>query len=197
MVEPQANDGYGCKCGGVFDDLNDFRTHLSRGGAQDGKGVHASIGRISMQTGEVTLPPWNQRTKEQKLLTLYGKKKQKDSDEKTKKAPETSRPTSVLGDATSVKFVPRVFSCDYSPIMMASQQAAQHLWGWPRMPLNDFIDTVFYKFFKRCGVTLTGYIIEETEEERVEREKMVAFRQAEQAKEAEERQPEEVTAHGG
>lgn len=196
MPEPQANDGYGCKCGFVAPDLNAFRAHLTSAGSQDGKGVHASIGRINMQTGEVTLPPWNQRTKEQKLASRYGKKKQKDSDEGTKR-PDTSRPTAVLADATQLKFVPRVFSCDYSPIMMAGQQAAQKLWAWPSMPLNDFLDTVIYKFFKRCGVTLTGFIIEETEEERIEREKMVAISLAEQVKvaQAAERQPEEVT-HG-
>ena len=198
MTEPQANDGYGCKCGETFDFLNDFRTHLSTGGARDGKGVHASIGRISMETGEVTLPPWNQRTKEQKLASMYGKKKQKDSDT-PKKATDISRPTSVLGDATQVKFVPRVFSCDYSPVMMAGQQAAQKLFGWPRMPLNDFIDTVIYRYFKRCGVTLSGFIIEETEEERIEREKMVAISLAEQEREerTKERQPEEEVSHVG
>lgn len=197
MPEPQANDGYGCKCSFVAADLNTFRAHLTSAGAQDGKGVHASIGRINMQTGEVTLPPWNQRTKEQKLASRYGKKKQKDSDE-GKKAPDMSRPTAVLADATQLKFVPRVFSCDYSPIMMAGQAASQKLWAWPPMPLIDFLDTVIFKYFKRCGVTLTGFTIDETEEERIEREKVVAISLAEQAAvaeaaERERQQPKEET----
>jgi len=168
-MEAQAIEGYGCKCGFKTDDLNTFRAHLTRASLQDGKGTHTSIGRVNMTTGAVTMPPYTQRTRAQKNQSVYSTKKQKGTEPRG----ESIRQTSALGEATQIKFVPRVFTCDHSPIMVTAHHAAQQLWGWPNMALIDFLDTVIYKYFKRCGVTLTGFIIDETEEERIEREKTV------------------------
>lgn len=72
--EAQVIEGYGCICGYTTDDAKDIRTHVMLMSAQDGKGTHRSLGCINLQTGEVVLPPWNKRTKEQKRASTHGKK---------------------------------------------------------------------------------------------------------------------------
>lgn len=54
---------YRCKCGQDIPDLGDFRRHLWDGGKADGKGVHASMGKFSAETGAQVELPW----REQKL----------------------------------------------------------------------------------------------------------------------------------
>ncbi|TES86930.1 hypothetical protein E3J95_00745 [Candidatus Aerophobetes bacterium] len=197
MTEPQAIDGYGCSCGFVTPTLKEFRKHFCEVARKREKGVHKSIGRINLQTMEVTMPPYLERSPEQKRESEYAVKKESKSG--TGKTAGTAvpavaiKPTEVLADASIIKFVPRVFTCDYSPVMRAAQEASRKLWGWPDMPLGDFLDTVIHMFFKSCRVTLTGYIVEETEEERMERERQVAAKLAVAIKEAVE-QPEEVTS---
>jgi len=70
----QAIEGYACVCGFKTDDGKEIRTHVMLMSAQDGKGTHKSLGRINLQTGEIVLPPWNKRTKEQKRQSTYGKR---------------------------------------------------------------------------------------------------------------------------
>lgn len=74
MEQAQAIEGYGCKCGFKTADKNDFGRHLRSAGKRDGKGVHGSIGCINLQTGEVVMPPWSERTEEQKAESRYAKK---------------------------------------------------------------------------------------------------------------------------
>ncbi len=64
--EAQTIEGYGCTCGFKTDNAEELRIHVMRGALMDGKGTHKSLGRINMQTGEVIMPPWNKRAKEQK-----------------------------------------------------------------------------------------------------------------------------------
>jgi len=71
--EAQAIEGYGCICGFKTHDAKEIRTHVMLMSVQDGKGTHKSLGRINLQTGEIIMPPWNKRTKEQKRASTHGK----------------------------------------------------------------------------------------------------------------------------
>ncbi len=181
-MEPQAIEGYACSCGKNLETLKAWRSHSMTGNNQEGKGTHLSAGRVNMQTGQITMPPWKDRTPEQKRVSRIGQKTPTGEDKSggQEVKPKLGRPqiaqTDSLGLATSVNFVPRVFTTTYTPIMQASQVASVELWGWPKMSLEDFLDTVLYLFFKDRGVTLQGYFINETDEERAAREAMLNSR---------------------
>ena len=52
--------------------------------------------------------------------------------------------------------------CQYTPIMYMARLAAENKWGWSgKIPFEDFVDTVFYHFFKDRGIILQGYIVED------------------------------------
>ena len=85
------------------------------------------------------------------------------------KGPKVTKPdpsilqTTTLENAQEIRVVPRIYTMDYSPMMRAGQDAATRLWGWrPNMPLGNFIDTVLYLFFEEKGVTLCGYIVNDS-----------------------------------
>jgi hypothetical protein len=163
----QAIEGYGCSCGFKTEDLREFRRHML-GKQHDSENVHKSLGRVDMLTGEVIMPPWNERTPEQKSEAKHGRRKKEKGGDGSSTAIKT---TDVLAEAQQIKFVPRVYTADYTPIMRMAQDAAVHYWGWrPNMPLENFIDTCLYLFFKEKGITLGGYIVDE---ELLEEEKEV------------------------
>lgn len=174
MTEPQSSDGYKCSCGKIFPTRKEFNTHQLLAPRQEG-GEHKSEGRVNLETGEITMPPWNQRSDEQKSQTVFAAKKEKpqkaDAGKPKREPPEQKKPTEVLAGAMEIKFVPRVYTIDYSPVLRSAQEAAIRYWGWPpNMSLGDFLDTVIYLFFKEKGIILVGYIVDETEEERAARE---------------------------
>ena len=180
--EAQAIEGYACSCKEVFPDLGQFRSHF--GLTRNDRANHQSLGRINIGTGEITMPPAKDRTKEQWAEAKYGKKEEKvQPTAVTPRPPSPTKPirhTEVMAQAVEIKFVPRVYTIDYSPILRAAQDAAIKYFGWrAEMPLGNFIDTVMFLFFKEKGITLAGYIIEETEEEREEREAAIKQRQEE------------------
>lgn len=156
----QSGDAYKCSCGEIIPDLVSFRRHQLNKNKKE-PGQHISDGRCDPATGEITLPPYNQRTKEQKKASIYGKKK-------TGKEPDTTvttRMTDTPGIASEVKFVPRILTVDYSPMLRSAQEAATREWGWRQeMPLGNFIDTVVYNFFREHGIILAGYIVLDKEE---------------------------------
>jgi len=160
--EAQLGDGYGCQCGFITDKLRAFRQHFWHLGKQE-PGKHKSIGRVNMLTGEVTMPPYLERTPEQIALTKQGKR----GDGKTApgKIEQPARTTDILANAQELRFVPRIYTVDYSPIIRGAQEAATRVWGWrPEMPLGNFLDTVIYTFFKEHGIILAAYIVEDETE---------------------------------
>jgi len=175
--EAQTIEGYGCTCGFRTDDAKEIRTHVMLSSAQDGKGTHKSLGRINLQTGETVLPPWNKRTKEQKRGSTHGKHAREAG---TEGAGAPLRTTDVLANAQELRFVPRVYTTDYSPIIRAAQDAASEFWGWPRdMTLGDFLDTALHFLFAEHGITLAGYTVSDEAREALEAE-----RKAQEAQEA-------------
>ena len=59
--------GYGCICG--FN-KKEFTNHVLAG-RHDGKGVHKSLDRINRETSEAIMPPYAQRSDEQKSESRY------------------------------------------------------------------------------------------------------------------------------
>ena len=170
ISESQVSDGYICSCGETFAGNREFKGHYLTAG-RDGS-EHRSRGRVNMETGEITMPPWNERTAEQKKESRYAKKKDRPSSSTV--SATSSRQTEVLAQAVELKFVPRIYTIDYSPVIRMAQDASRAVWGWPELPLGDFLDTIIYRYFSRCGVILAGFIVDETKGEQEAREKSIA-----------------------
>jgi len=184
QAEAQAIEGYGCTCGFRTTDNKEISSHVFGMSRQDGKGTHRSLGRINLQTGEVIMPPYRSRTAEQKQQSKYAKK----SGITQGGVPvPPQRTTETLANAQELRFVPRVYTTDYSPIIRAAQDAAVEFWKWPNdMSLGDFLDTALHLLFREHGITLAGYTISDEAREALEEEM--------KAREVE-KEPEEV-AHG-
>lgn len=159
VTNSQSGDGYKCSCGYIADTKSKFLLHLGQSTKRDGKGVHQSEGRVNLQTGEITMPPWNQRTRAQKDESSYGKRAQKlTSDGKVVNV----RTTDILAQASEIKFVPRIFTCTFTPIMQAALTASVNVFRWrSNMPFENFLDTVLYYYFMEHGVQLAGYIVDD------------------------------------
>lgn len=167
QTPPQAVEGYGCSCGYQTDDKKKFTAHFLQA-KRDDKANHKSLGRINLITGEITMPPWNQRSEAQIYETRYGKKRNESSAEgepsNGKKEAATVKTTDVLGSATQIKLVPRVYTATFTPIMQSALYVAQRVWNWrENMPFENFLDTIIYNYYREHGVTLAGYIIETPE----------------------------------
>ena len=149
--EPQAIEGYACVCGYQTDDMKTFRTHLLQKGHLE-PGVHKSQGRINMATGEKILPPWTERTPEERKMSVYA------ADAPKKGPTVASIKTENLGDATEIRFIPHVMTIPFSNILLCAHEAAvREKWVRPDIPIQNFIDTVFYNYFKEHGLVLQTY----------------------------------------
>jgi hypothetical protein len=156
----QALEGYGCVCGFTCDDINKLRTHLIQSGRKE-KGVHKSIGRINLLTKDVVLPPWTERSKDERASSSFSLKNEKSRAQVTIGGGVTRVVTDNVGEATDLRFVPRVYTTTLTPIMQTAPIAAQRQWGWRAdMPFINFLDTVIYNYFKEHGITLAAYIVD-------------------------------------
>jgi len=164
--EAQALEGYLCSCGFQEYDVNQFKKHMLVT-SKDRKN-HESRGRVNFETGEIIMPPAKDRTKEQWKIAKYGNKPEAVvTAGKGGKTPTQIKSIDILAQATQIRLVPRIYTIDYTPIMRAGHQAVHELWGWPTdMTLGEILDTIIHTFFKDRGVTLAGYIIEETPEQK-------------------------------
>lgn len=172
-VLDDSNAAYMCSCGFTHPKRSEFRSHVMLAARRDGKGTHKSLGVADLSTGQIIVPPWIERTVEQKqtFKGLQASPKEPGNNGKEEKKPvdaTTPRAMSpVKADspalAQEIRVVPRVFSMDYSPIMRAAQDAATKYFNWRAdMPLGNFIDTCLYLFFEEKGITLCGYIVHES-----------------------------------
>lgn len=85
-------------------------------------------------------------------ITKKTTKKEKEEDEKK----DTHPASGYIG------FAALQLRCQYTPIMYMARLAAENKWGWSgKIPFEDFVDTVFYHFFKDRGIVLQGYIVED------------------------------------
>jgi hypothetical protein len=167
--ESQAIEGYGCICGYVTDDLAQFQRHMLDGGRKDGKGVHKSKGRINMSTGEVVMPPWEERNKEQIDASRVALRKDPKPKDKAGVITAVVR-TDNVGEASEMKFVPRVYTTTLSPLLQTAYVAAREPrprgWGWRKdMPFANFLDTVIYNYFDEHGTKLMAWINSEDRED--------------------------------
>lgn len=152
--------GYGCSCGFKTPDKTDFTSHVMHSAQSDGKGTHKSLGQVNMITGDVVHPPWSKRSSEEKKAT-----KRKPTTSEGGGGGSDTRPSqgpNALAGAQQIRLVPRVYTIDYTPIMRSAQDAATKFFNWRAdMPLENFLDTVLYLFFKEKGITLCGYIVDD------------------------------------
>ena len=162
--ESQAIEGYGCQCGYRSDNLADIRRHWLAT-KNDPPGTHKSLGRINLVTGDVSLPPWDERTKDEQAMSKNAV--HKDGNKNTAISVSKSgiitstRITENLSEASEIRFVPRILTATLTPIMQTAIVAAQREWRWRSdMPLINFLDTVIYNFFKEHGITLAAYVVD-------------------------------------
>lgn len=173
-TEPQI--GYGCICGFTTLDKVEFTSHVMFSAQRDGRGTHKSRGRVDMETGEVVLPPFAERTDEQKKQARFKVNKVDtngggDSPGGVGRGVAGSgsgkvaiiQATPKIVDASVLRVVPKIFTMDYTPIMRVAQDAATKYFGWrPDMPFENFIDTCLFLFFKEKGITLIGYVVDDS-----------------------------------
>jgi hypothetical protein len=179
MSEGQELLVYACECGFTHSDKTTFSKHLLSAAQKDGKGIHKSKGRINPSTGEIIMPPFEQRSIEQKKASVYALKKKDGKD-----GAGAIRQTEIIYDATQIKFVPRVLVCSFTPIMLSAMTAAQRVWAWRQdMPFENFIDTVFINFFRDRGIELAAFVIKDPVEHDEAREKNLALAGAVENKE--------------
>jgi len=173
--EAQSSDWYGCSCGKNFPLKMEFLTHLRQANKEE-PGAHKSRGRVNPDTGEMTMPPYDERTEEQKRFTRHSNAKDPGIGEPAPASKGSILQTQALANAIQLKFVPRIHTVDFTPIMRAGQEAAVSVCGWPPdMSFTDLIDTIMFKYFKEVwGIILTGFIVVETEEQKKLREAMIA-----------------------
>ena len=178
--QAQAMEGYACACGFMTGDLSLFHSHMLNMAKNKSSEEHRSLGRVNLESGEVTMPPADQRTPEQWKQAKYGKKPEtsgkslKTSKKNSVVSRNAPRPIDNIAGAVQVKFVPRVYTIDYSPILRMAQDAAIKYFGWREdMPFGNFLDTVMYLYFKDKGITLAGYVVEDNLEEEFQEERRV------------------------
>lgn len=161
---------YKCQCGFTHSDKKTFSNHLMLAGQKDGKGVHKSLGRVNQSTGEIVMPPFKDRSPEQKAASTYGLKK------KDGETGGAIRQTEIVAAATQIKFVPRVLVCSLTPVMLAAWSADQELWGWPSdMPFEEVINQWAIHFHRDRGVELTAYVIKNpTEHQAIRKQNLAA-----------------------
>ena len=83
-------------------------------------------------------------------------------DKESQRITGDSQTSNVPQVATLMKFIPQTVVCPLTPIMLSARHVAQNEWGWPdNMPWENFLDTVLYLYYKACGITLQGYIIDQ------------------------------------
>lgn len=121
------------------------------------------------------MPPAKDRTPEQWAEAKYGKKLEtSEQSSSSPSAPKGARPqlAQAMGQATQIKFVPRIYTIDYSPILRAAQDASVEFWEWPKdMTLGDFLDTALHLLFMEHGITLAGSTISDEAREALEAQK--------------------------
>ncbi len=175
--------GYACSCGFVSENKNKFNGHIGGMQAKEGKEAHQSLGKINVATGEIIMPPYKDRTPDQIYETKFGKARASGeipSLDGTSPMPSSAgevasttvpgngkknpnRPmvasTNVLTAASQVRFVPRVYTTNLTPIMLLGYETATGRWGWrPDMPFENFLDTVIYNYFFEHGTKLQAAI---------------------------------------
>jgi len=184
--------GYGCICGFNHTDKKEFTNHVMFCAQRDGKGTHKSRGRVNMQSGEVVAPPYAQRSAEERRQTKYKIHSNGSDAEATEAGAKDRgeevgggggrsgagkipggggggggsvkiTQTSQIAEAHQLRMIPKVFTADYTPIMRVAQDAAVKYFGWrPDMPFENFVDTCLYLFFKEKGITLVGYVVDDS-----------------------------------
>lgn len=173
MATIQAIEGYACSCGFKTDNKKTFTSHLvSQKARKDGHQAHHSLGRINLLTGEITMPPYNQRNLDQVYESKYGKKRppsdilsEPPPPEREKKPakPGAGTPTvsgtEIISQATQLRFIPRVFTTNLTPIMLLGYEVAIRKWGWrPDMPFENYLDTVIFNYTLEHGTQLQGAV---------------------------------------
>lgn len=191
-IKSQTGVYYGCDCGEVFPTLKQFRQHMAKNVSLPPEERHHSRGRVTAD-GQPVMPPYKQRTREQKRESIYsigkvtyeqpsqpvayreeedvegeaeGEQEPATGEQQEGKAgKKPQRITQSAAGALEVRLVPRVVQMDFSPIMRSAIEAAHTEWGWPLDNIGDLFDTIFYHFFLDRGIRLQAYIIEEKEED--------------------------------
>lgn len=167
---PEMEWAYVCSCGFKSQKPLIYGGHIAAWNRKE-PGKHLPRGKINLKTGEVLLPPVKDRTLEQKkAVDDVSRQKRRAAREAARYS--ASQFTTVLAQAQQIQFVPRIVTVDFSPIMRSAFECSRALWGWD-LEFGDFLDTWFYNSFKEHGVTLTSYIVDEDEEERVAREALL------------------------
>ena len=111
---------------------------------------------------------WSTVRKYQKEENGEGEGTARDDSEKTNHKGNGASPhprqqpgkfAATLEEAASVLIAPNQFTTS-STLIWQAKLVTEKEWGWPEMPLGDWLDTYLWFTMKQRGVILGGYIVE-------------------------------------
>jgi len=80
-----------------------------------------------------------------------------------KSSAPTARMTDNLSHATELKFVPRVFQCNLSMILLQTINICYNVLGWPKeWTLEDILDKICFTWLQEHGIEIGYYRINES-----------------------------------
>lgn len=73
--------------------------------------------------------------------------------------PAAGRPVGNIREAARVRFIPKEFVLEASPILFQAMEVAVNEWHWPaEMTPQDFLETYIYRTMDQLGYVLHGYV---------------------------------------
>lgn len=127
---------YGCKCGFVAQTADELGRHFLLDGRRDGPGIHKSLNAMAKAKGG------------------------------TSRMPAAGRPVGNIREAARVRFIPKEFVLEASPILFQAMEVAVNEWHWPaEMTPQDFLETYIYRTMDQLGYVLHGYVKKDASEQ--------------------------------
>lgn len=200
---------YKCSCGKMSESQASMMGHLGKMKSIKQEG-HVYQGQVDVETGEVVIPPWPDKSTPPKITSQIatdnnpdeiatdnnpdllpafntpGEIKPKNRGGRPPKNPQEkkiqqARATDIINEATELKFIPKVFTIPFTPTMQQALHIFYNVLKWPKeWPIEDVLDTALWKYLYEHGIEIGVYKIDE---------KVLAQLQGNGEKE-----PEEVTA---
>ena len=77
---------------------------------------------------------------------------------KLSKALSSARASTIPEEASIITITPRRFETT-SALIWQAKLVTELEWGWPKFPMQDWLDTLLYITFKQRGILLGGYVV--------------------------------------
>ena len=89
----------------------------------------------------------------------------KPSETKISKTLSSARASTIPEEASIITITPRRFETT-SALLWQAKMVTEHEWHWPKLSMQDWLDTFLYYAFKQRGIILGGYVVLDKEQRR-------------------------------